>query len=605
MELKGRMRGKVVYKRDGQADESVPPELQNWLTAEGLNIAPTLKPLLIGFAMLLVLVVVLGLISVHRLNVVSSSISDLEQQYASRFALLLNLRVAWTKLNTEARMRADMEARGGIKPPLDIRLRMARGELEDLLPLIDRIAPSQESKWQAFKRNLEQYIETTKDLERFSLNGFNEYRQLDNQFEDLLADMKNMQDEILKSGNQLQSEAKKEIQFWTLIVLLTGATVAIGTIWEIQKRFRLGRASLDIARRERQFSVQILEGMISAIAAIDAKGTIRGANSAFFDIFRGASVGGSIHDSNIGPSEALKLLEVVTSQRIRRASYFGRWMFNSDEGNVPRTFDAYASPLEIGEEFGLIFTLVDVTEAVQIESELRHKESLAAVGQAIAQVAHEIKNPLGSIRLGVSMLRGMTNDGSEMNTIDLVERGIDHLNKLTVDITQFSRQRPLSRSETDLQDLIDESLELVQDKIEEKHIRIEKRIGSDRLSGFWDADQLRQVLVNLLSNAIDASEHEAPITINAEQASLIQGSNGGSNYKPIVNIVITDNGTGMDEQTTRRIFEPFFTTKARGTGLGLAIVKKIIEQHGGQISVSSKVDEGTRFTIELPLTPIS
>jgi signal transduction histidine kinase len=597
------MAGRIVYKRNREKPtESVPIELQNWLTDEGLGIAPTLKPLLIGFAMLLVLVVVLGLISIHRLNVVSSSIFDLEQQYASRFTLLLNLRVSLNKLNTEARMRADMEARGGIKPPLDLRLRLIRNELEDLLPLIDRVTTSPTDKWHNFKQNLEVFIETTKDLDKYSLNGFNEFRQLDNQFESLLNDMKLEQEEILKKGDQLQSAAQKEIRFWTLIVLVTSGTVAIGTIWEIQRRFRLGRATLDVARRERQFSVQILEGMISAIAAIDAKGTIRGANSAFFDIFPGAAVGTSVHD-NIASPEAMTLLDVATSQRITRPTYFGRWMLTKDDVEERKTFDAYGSPLAFGEEHGLILTLVDVTEAVQVESELRHKESLAAVGQAVAQVAHEIKNPLGSIRLGVSMLRGMTKDGSELNTIDLVERGIDHLNKLTVDITQFSRQKPLSPSEIDLRDLIDESLELVQDKIEEKHIPIRVELDHENLSGFWDVDQLRQVFVNLLANAVDASEANLPITIRAERLKG-SGTDGIGEYKSLARISVSDSGTGIEEHRLERIFEPFFTTKARGTGLGLAIVKKIIEQHNGKISVRSKFGEGTSFIIDLPLKPI-
>ncbi len=112
-----------------------------------------------------------------------------------------------------------------------------------------------------------------------------------------------------------------------------------------------------------------------------------------------------------------------------------------DERGDERAFDVYSSPLEIEGEPGQLLTLVDVTEASEAEQELRRQEALAAVGQSAAQIAHEIKNPLGSIRLGVAMLRDMARDRESINTIDLVERGIEHLSKLTLDVTQFSRTK--------------------------------------------------------------------------------------------------------------------------------------------------------------------
>ena len=225
---------------------------------------------------------------------------------------------------------------------------------------------------------------------------------------------------------------------------------------------------------------------------------------------------------------------------------------------------------------------------------MRRQESLAAVGQATAQVAHEIRNPLGSIRLGVAMLRDNVKDEEGLNTIELVERGIRHLNKLVVDVAHFSRRKALERSEVDLHELVDHSLDLAADKINEKAARIEKHYAPVSPTGNWDFDQLSQVFVNLIANAIDASPKGASLVISTGEISPTPAKRFGR-------VSLADQGSGMDEVTRERIFEPFFSTKKRGTGLGLAIVKQIVEQHEGEISVESKAGEGAKFIIDLPL----
>src|SRR5207249_9387281 len=128
------------------------------------------------------------------------------------------------------------------------------------------------------------------------------------------------------------------------------------------------------------------------------------------------------------------------------------------------------------------------------------------VGSAAAQLAHEIKNPLGSIRLGVEMLREYAVSEDATKTIGLVERGIDHLNKLVVDVTQFSRRRKLEASEIDLHELIDSGIDLVTDRVRDKQTPIEKNYAAEKIRGTWDPEQLPQVLVNLLANPIIATK---------------------------------------------------------------------------------------------------
>jgi signal transduction histidine kinase len=163
----------------------------------------------------------------------------------------------------------------------------------------------------------------------------------------------------------------------------------------------------------------------------------------------------------------------------------------------------------------------------------------------------------------------------------------------------------LSLERVNLHELLDSSLELVADQVHAKSAPVERHYTSAALEGELDADQLRQVFVNLLANALDASEENSPISITTALVAGARagaGGNGsGASVPRAARITIADRGRGMDAKTRARIFEPFYTTKKRGTGLGLAIVKKIVEQHGGTIAVESASGEGTRFHVELPL----
>ena len=593
---------RVVYRRTesqtpdkpASGPESMAP--RRW----GQGLAPTLVPLIAGFFLLLILIFMLGLFSLRRMDEVSIAVSDLEQQNAAKLSLLLKLRLAVTKLNNEARARAESEARDEIRSPFDLRLSTAQDELNRLVAQLERSTLTGDSIWQKFQADVKAYSEVTRDLRRYSLEGFEKFDVVDRELNALLTRASDEHDEVERQSRLIEQEAANSIRSWTTIALIFGAIVAAGTIWEVQRRFGQMRRSVKEASRERVFTSQLLEGMVSAVAAIDDNDRIRSANAPFFRIFPGASVGASVYEA-FGSREAAKMLEAATATRVDKATYRGRWVA-AEAGEREQTFDIYSSPLAIDGARGQILTLVDATEAVEAERGLRRQESLAAVGQATAQVAHEIRNPLGSIRLGVSMLRDSVSDAEGLRTIDLVERGIKHLNKLVVDVAQFSSRKQLDRSSANLHDLIDRSLELVADKINEKNTVIEKRFAEQKLVGDWDPDQLRQVFVNVIANAIDASPEHSPVSISIE-ARTDTGSSESQELgsRRHARVTISDRGKGIEQSAADRIFEPFFSTKKRGTGLGLAIVKQIVEQHGGTVTVESKPGEGTSFIIELPL----
>jgi len=585
-----RQQPEVVYRRTPEPGTSSGHQRRGF--------APAIAPLVIGFLLLLALILVLGVRSANKMNDVGSNARILTLGYSTHLTTLLDLRLNAIKLDNEARLRDAAESRRELAPPLDLRLDQARDEVKAVQkqfgpPPIDVKADD----WEKFKVHLQAYIEVTEDRRKYSLGGFEKYKALNDDLNVLIPAARQRYEKVGEKMTTFQQEANKTILRWSGIALLVGALVAAGTIWQVQRHFSEMQRSVLETRRERTFTTQLLEGMVSAVAAIDEEDRIRSANAAFFKIFPLASIGASVLEK-LAPDDTMKMLEAVTAIRVAKATYHGRWIAQVDAED--KSFDVYSSPLAINGDHGQIVTLVDATEAAEAERTLRRSESLAAVGQATTQVAHEIRNPLGSIRLGVSMLRDSVSDQEALNTIELVERGIKHLNKLVVDVTQFSRQKELERSQVDLHESLERSIDLVSERIREKNATVETVFTDGTIMGQWDPYQLRQVFVNVIANAVDASQENSAVMISTE---LLPSETNGDGQPPknYARITIADQGKGMDRATRDRIFEPFFSTKKRGTGLGLAIVKQIVEQHGGRISVASEPGKGSKFNIDLPI----
>lgn len=581
----------VVYRRT--PDPGSAAGRTGWLR----GYAPAIAPLVVGFLLLLGLIVALGLKSAKKMDEVGDTTRRRALDYSTRLGYLLDLRLKFAQLDNEARARHREESSRELKPPTELKLAKAREEARAAMTFLTRPPLSETQNWITLRQDLESYLTITEDARRYGLKGYESFRNIDSELNKLYNAQLADQENVNKDVDVWQKDARRLINNWTVIALLVGALVAFGTIWQVQRHFSEMRRSMIETRRERTFNTQLLQGMVSAVAAIDNDDRIRSANAAFFKIFPNASIGASVLEK-LGPDDAMKMLETVTAIRVTKATYHGRLVAQVEEED--KAFDVYSSPLAIDDERGQIVTLVDATEAAAAERTLRRSESLAAVGQATTQVAHEIRNPLGSIRLGVSMLRDSVSDPDALNTIELVERGIKHLNKLVVDVTQFSRQKELERSTVDLHDSLERSIDLVTERIAEKNTTVEKKFARRSIVGQWDPYQLRQVFVNVIANAVDASQENSEVLISTEL--LAPETNGdGQPARLFARITIADQGKGMDNATRDRIFEPFFSTKKRGTGLGLAIVKQIVEQHGGRISVDSELGKGSQFRIDLPV----
>ncbi|MGE5619153.1 MAG: sensor histidine kinase [Sphingomonadaceae bacterium] len=240
-------------------------------------------------------------------------------------------------------------------------------------------------------------------------------------------------------------------------------------------------------------------------------------------------------------------------------------------------------------------------ELAMISQQLWQAEKLATVGELAASIAHELNNPLGTVSLRVeSLMAQMPPDSPQYRSLAIIEQEIDRMSNLLGGLLEFSRRGSPRPSSLDVRDEVASSLELIQYHLRKRGVAVEQTFDQDLPNVWVDRQQLRQLFLNLITNAKDAMPQGGTLTIGA-YAKPGNASGTGSEPEQVV-IEIADTGTGIAPEHLPKVMEPFFTTKpnGKGTGLGLAICRRIVEEHGGSIEISSASGEGTTVRITLP-----
>jgi len=243
---------------------------------------------------------------------------------------------------------------------------------------------------------------------------------------------------------------------------------------------------------------------------------------------------------------------------------------------------------------GAVIILRDLREIKQLEEKVRRSEKLAAIGKLAAGVAHEIRNPLSSIRGFAQYLKNALKDHPrEQEYAETMVSEVDRINRVVTDLLTFARPMEADLVPTDVTELVERTVRLVQADARSRNIAIQMRL-SDLSKIALDANQMTQALLNLLLNSLQAVNAGGHIEVGAELDPSISR----------LKIWVEDDGAGISGDQKEKIFDPFFTTREKGTGLGLAIVHKIVENHNGEIDLQSPPagkDRGCRFTISIPV----
>jgi nitrogen-specific signal transduction histidine kinase len=231
------------------------------------------------------------------------------------------------------------------------------------------------------------------------------------------------------------------------------------------------------------------------------------------------------------------------------------------------------------------------------EALLAQREKLAALGTLAAGVAHEIRNPLTAVKARLYTLRRGVSSPGATEDVQAISQEIDRLERIVRDVLGYARPADPKLHELELSAWLNELAQFLKQDLAASQITLAVAVATP-VSAHVDADQLRQVVLNLVRNAQEAfAGHPGAITLSLNrERSVVRGRPA-----EVAVLSVTDNGPGIPAEHQARLFDPFFTTKASGTGLGLSIVARLVEQHGGEITFQSAPRAGTRFSVRLPL----
>ena len=255
--------------------------------------------------------------------------------------------------------------------------------------------------------------------------------------------------------------------------------------------------------------------------------------------------------------------------------------------------DMTASPILDNEEsvLGFLFLFRDLTQLKELKKEVETTRHLAAIGKLAGGVAHEIRNPLSSIK-GFATYFGKRyeNNSEDRETAQIMVQEVERINRSVTQLLEFAKPLAVENKEVRVDDLIAHSLKLVQHDLDKKSIETRVSVQTDTMVFRTDPDRINQILLNLYMNAIVAMENGGKLEVSVLDCPDQKG----------IEIHVTDNGCGIDKNHLEDVFDPYFTTRPEGTGLGLSIVHRIVENLRGEIRVESEQGKGTRFLIRLP-----
>lgn len=383
--------------------------------------------------------------------------------------------------------------------------------------------------------------------------------------------------------------ARKDAMLHTILTAVSLLFIGISgiVILFLAQGYRSARTSLS---RLRAFSDSLVENMPIGLVALDQEKKIISFNQTAESILRHASL-------KVIGEEGDKILPGPFQDIIAE--------LEREKGIIEREIDCPVHegetvPLEViatqqredgGAFLGYVILFRDLTEVRHLKKEIARSQRLASLGNLAAGVAHEIRNPLSSIKGFATYFKERYRDNPEDGeTADIMVQEVERLNRVISQLLEFSRPIAVEKKPSSLHLLIRQSLKLIEGQAGEKNVAITADLAPDVPDMMIDADKIKQVLLNLYLNALGAMKEGGSLRVKFSRG----------DGRAVI-IAVADTGSGINENDLVHIFDPYFTTRPSGTGLGLSIVHKIIEAHDGEISVKSVPGEGTTLSIMLPI----
>jgi PAS domain S-box-containing protein len=366
-------------------------------------------------------------------------------------------------------------------------------------------------------------------------------------------------------------------------------------MWRLIRRKRAEEALTHEVERGHRLQAHLIHTCMDGIIANDTAGNILIFNE------NAAKILGYSPEEVIGKINVVELYPPGKAREIKQKIYdpaLGEVGILENYETVVRHKDGILIPIwlsarllqEEGRDVGIIGHFRDLRERKRMEEELVRNERLAALGKMVAHITHEIKNPLAVIGGFSQKLEQLPELPKEARSkLHLIHEEVQRLEKFLADLGSFTRTTPTHKTPGDLVALIREVAELMEAAFKEKGVVFQLLDPPPLPPILFDSGQIRQVLINIFKNALEAMPQGGRLTVGLE---IKDGH---------LNLTVADTGHGISPEHLQVLFTPFFSTKERGTGLGLTICRGLIEQHQGEIKIDSEVDRGTTCTIRLPL----
>jgi two-component system sensor histidine kinase HydH len=387
-----------------------------------------------------------------------------------------------------------------------------------------------------------------------------------------------------------QSDFQHAVIMATIVVVLGSGVLFF--IFIIQNYYLVDRT----LKLTRDYTRHVVANMANGLLSIDPRGRILSYNLPALELL-------DLNESEVKEMDLKSIIDFkatgINDTLTQCQPVLEREFFYGDKSGTLRPMTLSVTPI-LNEDkacTGAVIVLRDLREIKRLEAKVRHSEKLAAIGKLAAGVAHEIRNPLSSIRGFARFLSLSLKDRSQdREYAEIMVKEVDRINAVVNDLLTFSRPLDPELTATDVRNLVEHSIRLVEADSQARDVVIHMNISPSLNHFHLDANQITQALLNLILNALQEVESGGKIEVGAKT------EESGT----LLNLWVEDDGPGISPDILEKIFDPFFTTRKKGTGLGLAIVHKIVENHGGDIQFDSPLPgkaRGCRFVIAIPATP--
>jgi len=383
----------------------------------------------------------------------------------------------------------------------------------------------------------------------------------------------------------------KQRVFLNYLIILIVSLLGVSLVFRLQESVVEKRT----LRNMKDYTSKLLETMDSGVLSVDQRNIIQTINRKSEEIFQ-------VKRDEVLNRDAEEVIPLLVGGKsiyelgLKEGKKIEREIELKTKDGIQKNLEISTSFLqgEQNQSGGMVILVRDITRLKMMSEEINRNKRLVSLGQMASAIAHEIRNPLSSIRgLAQYLWQSSAEEDKQKDDLKIIMKEVDRLNQLINEILDFSRPKKLNISRFPINEMIKELVNLLKLESKEKEINFQLDQDNSPQNIFADKDLIRQALMNVILNSIQAVPRQGKIAISLQLSS----------YQELKAVLITvrDDGAGIREAELSHIFDPFFTTRSQGTGLGLSIAHNIIEMHHGGITVSSELDKGTEVKIFIPI----